>query len=172
LLQDQLSILRPSVLLLLHGVIDLGINGAAAIPMIRNALRLDIRNARLAGVAHIFVSTLLPLRTGTVDPRDAARPFIADANVMIRDVAALENVYLVDAELAFLQRDPTLMTLIGDDGLHPTEAGAQLLGETFFTEVTRRLELPATAPSVGTAGTSGVRIPMRLDVEIRTPPQR
>jgi len=62
---------------------------------------------------------------------------VAAANTQIRALAAAEGVILVDLYPAFAGSTDTL---IGPDGLHPSEAGYQKMADTFYAAVTQRLE--------------------------------
>ena len=139
---------RPDALLLLQGVIDL--DGRGGIPGVISALRSDIAQARAQGVRDILLSTLLPQKTAAPGfPRNnVAMPFIEDANREIRALAAREGVLLVDSFAAMVGKEATL---IGGDGLHPTEEGYVALADAFFAVIREKLEAPVpstTAPGV------------------------
>lgn len=136
-----LATYHPEGLLLLQGVIDLG-DGPSKIPVIVSSLRSDIVQAKNQNVKHIFLATLLPQKTPSpgYQVNNIAMPWIEDANVQIRALAASENVYLVDAYQAFASKTATL---IGGDGLHPTEEGYQVLANTFFDVIKAKLEIAA-----------------------------
>ena len=59
--------------------------------------------------------------------------FVPALNQRIRQIATQQNVYLVDLEAAF----GTNQSLVGGDGLHPTEAGYALMATTFRTAIER-----------------------------------
>jgi lysophospholipase L1-like esterase len=136
---SYLSLYHPEGLLLLQGVIDLG-DGPSKIPVIVSSLRSDIVQAKNQNVKHIFLGTLLPQKTPSpgYQRNNIAMPYIEDANVQIRALASSENVYLVDAYQAFAGKTATL---IGGDGLHPTEEGYQVLANTFFDVIKAKLEV-------------------------------
>jgi len=138
----SLAMFHPEVLLLLQGVIDLG-DGPGAIPTIISSLRSDIVQARNQNVKHIFLGTLLPQKAPSpgYQRNNIAMPYIDQANVQIRALAASENVNLVDSYQAFAGKTATL---IGGDGLHPTEEGYQVLANTFFDVIKAKLEVAAS----------------------------
>jgi lysophospholipase L1-like esterase len=141
---------RPEALLLLQGVIDMG-GGLTFVPVVRDALRSDIIQARNRGIANdrIFLSTLLPQkrREEGFPARNFAEPFLDEINFEIRALAVREGVNLVDA---FAVMAPDAKNLIGGDGLHPSEQGFIVLAQTFFDVIKQKLELPPpTGPTPG-----------------------
>ena len=102
--------------------------------------RADVSDAKRRGVPHVFISTLMPLKDGRLG---GAKELVIPANDEIRFLAGQEGAYLVDAYAAMI---PQVTTLIGGDGLHPTAEGYRVLAQTFFDEIKRRLETPATPP--------------------------
>jgi lysophospholipase L1-like esterase len=97
------------------------------------ALGTDVRNARGRGVRYVIVSTLTPPRKAT-GPRDRAIDVraIQETNSRLSAMVASENALLVDAYTAFLGREATL---VGDDGLHLTPEGNQVLAGLFYDRV-------------------------------------
>jgi lysophospholipase L1-like esterase len=131
----RVNVHAPQALLLLEGVNDLNVNGAAAIQPMIGGLRAMMREARNRGVSHLLLATLLPQRPGSCR---AFRPdLIVPANDAIRGLAANENAVLVDLYSSFAGQ---LTTLLGEDGLHPTEAGYRVIAESFFSTIQTRLE--------------------------------
>jgi lysophospholipase L1-like esterase len=131
---------KPQAVLLMQGIIDISEGGAAGINSMAQALKFDIRDAKRRGVPHVFISTLMPLKDGRLG---GAKELVIPANDEIRFLAGQEGAYLVDAYAAMI---PQVTTLIGGDGLHPTAEGYRVLAQTFFDEIKRRLETPATPP--------------------------
>jgi lysophospholipase L1-like esterase len=145
-----LDLSRPQALLLLQGVIDMG-GGLSFVPVVRDALRSDIIQAKNRGISgdRIFLSTLLPQKGHEpgFPGRNFAEPFLDEVNFEIRALAAREGVNLVDA---FAVMAPDVKNLIGGDGLHPTEQGFIVLATTFFDVIKQKLELPPpTGPTPG-----------------------
>jgi lysophospholipase L1-like esterase len=135
----MLSSDAPEVVMLLEGVNDLNGGRDAAIPAVVNGLRTMVRTARSRGVTP-FVATFLPQRPG--GRRAFAVNTIVPANEQVRAMASAEGVPLVDLYPVFAGN---LDTLLGSDGLHPTEEGYQKMADTFFAAIRSRLE---TAPSM------------------------
>ena len=125
----------PEVVMLFEGINDLNTSRNAAIPVVVNALRSMVRTTRGLGMTPL-VATFLPQRRG--GQRAFAVDTIVPANDQVRAMAAAEGAGLVDLYEAF---GANIDTLIGSDGLHPTEAGYQKIAETFFGVIRSRFEL-------------------------------
>jgi lysophospholipase L1-like esterase len=97
-----------------------------------------IRIARARGIES-YVGSQLPQRP--IGIAGSCRGFnpngVAPANDQIRAMAASEGAVYVDLFSAF---GGTPGTLIGPDGLHPTQAGYAKIADTFYDEIRRRLE--------------------------------
>jgi lysophospholipase L1-like esterase len=132
-LLTELDAERSEALLLLEGYNDLLTYGVSAADTVINALRTDVRNARGRGVRYIIVSTLTPPRKAT-GPRDRAidARAIQETNARLVAMVSAENALLVDAYTAFLGREAAL---VGDDGLHLTAEGNQVLAGLFYDRV-------------------------------------
>jgi lysophospholipase L1-like esterase len=113
----------PEVVVLLHGVNDVSFFGLGAVPRVAEYVNSMARDARLAG-AEVVLCTLPPNRPGGFRATDPA--VIAAYNTALRDVARGEDALLVDFE-----RDVDL-SLIGLDGVHPTEAGYARMADVLF----------------------------------------
>jgi lysophospholipase L1-like esterase len=120
--------------MLLEGINDLNGGRDAAIPAIVNGLRTMVRTVRSRGMAP-FVATFLPQRPGGRRAFSAAS--VVPANEQVRAMVASEGAVLVDLYPVF---DGHVDTLIGPDGLHPTEEGYQKMADTFFQVIRERLE--------------------------------
>src|SRR6185295_13624087 len=91
----------------------------------------------------VMVGTLLPERPMSEGGcRGRGPELIAPANDQIRALVQSEGEVLVDLYEAF---GGVPGTLIGVDGLHPTEEGYAKMAETFYEEIKRRLEAAQTA---------------------------
>lgn len=94
------------------------------------ALTTMVQNAKAAGLV-VVLATVPPQRPGwlLLSGRPAVSPSLVDSlNEGIRVIAATEGVHLADVAAAFGGN----LTLIGGDGLHPTQAGYDLIAQTFF----------------------------------------
>jgi len=125
----------PEVVMLFEGINDLNTSRNAAIPAVVNALRSMVRTTRGLGMTPL-VATFLPQRRGS--QRAFAVDTIVPANDQVRAMAAAEGAGLVDLYEAFAAN---IDTLIGSDGLHPTEAGYQKIAETFLSVIRSRFEV-------------------------------
>jgi lysophospholipase L1-like esterase len=126
------------VLLLIEGVNDMSARGAAGIPRAITALEQMINEATRRRVL-VLLATLPPQRPG--GQRARTEPLVPTFNAEVRKLAADEGALLVDLFAAF-GGEPG--TLIGNDGLHPTEAGYQRIAETFFDVIRAHLEAGST----------------------------
>ena len=125
----------PKIVLIMEGVNDL--NARVNNPDDPNdsstaaaALRGMVQQAKGVG-ATVALATLPPQRPGwlLLTGRPAASPSLVDTlNAEIRRIASEESVQLVDVAAAF-NGD---IGLISGDGLHPTQAGYDLIAQTFF----------------------------------------
>ncbi len=128
-LEAAISEAQPEVLLLMEGANDL--NGADAedpddvtstVTDTANAMEDMVRDARMRGV-RVMLATLPPQRPG--GSRAKAATFLDRYNDALRQMAAKKDATLVDVSAQFP------LSLIGQDGLHPTEAGYDKLAEIF-----------------------------------------
>lgn len=131
----------PQALLLLEGINDIHAGTptqASAIPTVVTSLRTMVQEGKRRGMT-VFLGTLLPQRKGACrgyDWDDNVEDVVA-ANTQIRSLASAEGVPLVDIYPAFSGQ---VDTLLGADGLHPSEAGYQKMADLFYAAITQRLE--------------------------------
>jgi lysophospholipase L1-like esterase len=134
-IQREITNHRPQAVLLLEGINDMGGAGRSALDTARAVER--IVNTIRANNLPVLVATMMQTRescnpnTGVC--RDNARDKIPEFNAHLRD--RLENkypnVHVVDLYAAFGD-NPALM---GGDGLHPSEAGYQVMAEAFGLKI-------------------------------------
>jgi lysophospholipase L1-like esterase len=143
-LPGELTRWQPQVLLLKEGVNDISGGRSSRVPIVIDALRKMVREAKRRGVV-VLLATLMPARTGGTPPRgDGAQPLIPQLNERIRMLAASEGATLVDLyDAVGGSPDP----YIDVDGLHPTELGYQKMAEVFFDVIRATLEVQTVAPS-------------------------
>ena len=123
---------RPEVVLLMEGV-----NGLPGIgPDISAALmRLMVQDAQ-NGRARVFVGSMIPQVAGR--PRAMTPTFeLTNYNRTLQQMSIEEGATFVDLYNAML---PEAATLIGSDGLHPTEAGYRRIADLFFAAIRAQLE--------------------------------
>ena len=133
-LRDTLRAVRPDMVILLHGANDIaGAGGVAGGLAALAALQTMVHDVRLSG-AGLILCTLLPQRAG---PSRTADPIVLTAfNERVRDLARTEGAALADLA------QEVEISLIGVDGLHPTEAGYVRMAEVIFTLLRDEFEEP------------------------------
>jgi lysophospholipase L1-like esterase len=130
----------PQVVLIEEGINDISTSDpTGSTAAVVSGLRTMIQQARAAN-ARVFLANFLPERAGAC--RGFRAGVIATANDQIRSLASGENVPLVDLYVAF--GGDASPALIGFDGLHPTEAGYDLIAQTFFESIRKNLEVNRT----------------------------
>jgi lysophospholipase L1-like esterase len=133
-----LTVNAPEALLLQEGINTLNQKHKDGIPIVVEGLRTMTQEARSRGIT-VLVATLLPERPGGCRAYDFNEDYddIIETNVRIRRMAGTEGAILVDLYEAFNGRTATL---IGEDGLHPSAAGYQMIARTFFDAIKAHLE--------------------------------
>ena len=124
---------RPEVVLLMEGA-----NGLPQVgPDISTGImRIMVQKAKDGG-ARVYVGSMIPQVAGR--PR-ATTPVgeLLNFNNTLQIMSTQENVTYVDLYNAML---PDAATLIGSDGLHPTEAGYRRIADLFFAAISRELDV-------------------------------
>lgn len=142
-----LSDTNPDVLLLMEGANDfakyVSLNSSqnAGITAVVNAMEDMVRAAQSRGVA-VFVATLPPQRPGGL--RAGAADLVAPYNAALKAMVAKKGATLVDMNTLFP------LSLIGLDGLHPTEDGYEKMAEIFQTALAAVYEVPPGGASLTT----------------------
>ena len=134
-LPDVLRAELPEVLLLMEGDNDLDTLGERGIRDTGAAIDSMAREARHRGI-RVFLATLPPQRPGGVRAESAG--LIPRFNDEVRKIAKAEGAGLVDLYNAFGND----LSLIGPDGLHPTDAGYERIAQTFHTAIVAALDVP------------------------------
>src|SRR6185503_18198544 len=129
------------VVLLMEGANDLGSHGMSEI--IAGLARM-VDDAKSRGMK-VFLATLPPENPDGFDPADRGTLYqsVPPFNDSVRALAASKGVQFVDLYQAF----GLDLTLIGNDGLHPTAAGYQTIANSFLAAIRQTLELPAATSS-------------------------
>jgi lysophospholipase L1-like esterase len=130
---------RPDLILLLEGANDLNdvpeaVN--AAIAEIVGWLEEMVKNAGRRGIP-IMIGTLPPQRL----PGGKGAPYLARFNDAVKVMAGKKGAILVDVNAQLPE------ALIGQDGLHPTEAGYQRLAEIYLDAIKGMYETAPAAAS-------------------------
>ena len=136
---DAIAEHRPEVVLLMHGVNDLGGEDDEDDKILSTAHAIDeltaiARDRALA----VFLATLPPLGPGGKSG-EFCPECVAPLNERIRSSAAARGAVLVDVYAAWGGKPNSLM---GPDGIHPTEAGYEAIAQAFFEAIKRTLEAP------------------------------
>jgi lysophospholipase L1-like esterase len=144
-IREALQRHRPDIVLLMEGSNDLLGSEPIAADRAIDALRSMIRTAKDMGV-RVGIATIAPQRAGGARNRGRVAGLIPGFNDRIRSMAAAENVVLIDVYAAM--KDD--LSLIGEDDLHPTVRGFDVIAETFFEAIKLGFdETPAPAPAPG-----------------------
>ena len=134
-LADAIRASKSEAVIILHGANDIFTDGLPGVPRAVAAVQTLIRIAKLNGET-VLLCTMLPQRAGGL--RAANPAAVTELNRGIRDIARNEQVMLVDLALAFD------LSLIGVDGLHPTDEGYSRLAELLFVTLRALFEQPPT----------------------------
>jgi len=126
-LPGEIAAYRPDLLLLLQGVVDVN-NDNPRFSAVQANLREMVRLAKSRGVT-VVIGTIPPLNPEGF--RTTGMANVPVLNERIRQIAAAEEIGLADHESAFAGD----LTLQGPDGLHPNDAGYQMMAETWFQAI-------------------------------------
>jgi len=125
---------RPEVVLLMEGA-----NGLPQVgPDISTGImRIMVQKAKDGG-ARVFVGSMIPQVAGRPRATTPASELLA-YNTTLQIMSTQESVTYVDLYNAM---SADAATLIGSDGLHPTEAGYRKISDVFFSAIKAALEEP------------------------------
>jgi len=139
---DRLSEAGPQLLLLLEGANDMsklaGQGNTAiddGISLAVNAMEDMVRDARGRRI-EVMLATLPPQRTGGAPARGEAAPFLGRYNDALKVMAGKKDARIVDL-YALIP-----LSLVGEDGLHLTEAGYQRMAEVFLDAIAASFDVP------------------------------
>jgi lysophospholipase L1-like esterase len=123
---------RPEVVLLMEGV-----NGLPGVgpDISAGVMRIMVQHAK-AGGSRVFVGSMIPQVPGRPRGNTPTSELLA-YNVTLRLMSQQEGIAFVDLYTAMLA---DAATLLGSDGLHPTEAGYRRIAELFFAAIRNDLE--------------------------------
>jgi lysophospholipase L1-like esterase len=123
----------PEVVLLWEGVNSLILYGTD-LPLL--ALTEMTTEAQARG-ARVFVANMPPTRPGFRNSQSILR--LQEMNEKVKAMAAAQGAVLVNMYDALL---PDVDAVIGNDGLHPTEAGYRRIADVFYAAIRAELEVP------------------------------
>lgn len=122
---------RPESVLLMHGVNDLNGLEDGRVQATVDGLEALVKAATSLGVTP-FLASLPPIGP----PKSGCPECVVPLNERLRSMSASKGAVFVDVYAAWGNR-PGLM---GADGIHPTEAGYEVIAEAFFEAIRNRLE--------------------------------
>lgn len=126
---------KPQLVLLLEGANDINLllsTGGRDVTLIVGAMEEMVKDVTYRG-GQVMLATLPPQRPG--GPKAADDQTIVDKyNRELRTMAGKKGAILVDVNAQLP------LSMIGQDGLHPTEAGYQRLAEIFMNAIRTRFE--------------------------------
>ena len=125
---------RPEVVLLMEGANGLSLVGP---DISTGVMRIMVQVAKNGG-ARVFVGSMIPQVAGRPRATTPASELLAYNNVL-QIMSTQEGVTYVDLYNPLL---PDAATLIGGDGLHPTEAGYRRMADLFFAAIRAALQEP------------------------------
>lgn len=136
---DQaLDATHPQAVLLMEGTNDLGELVDDNVDPVRDALETMALHATTRGLP-VFLATLPPQK-----PPASKASLVPELNDKIVTITKLRHFNLVDVYGAF-HGD---LTLIGSDGVHPTDAGHAVIAQAFFDQITARLQVADASATV------------------------
>jgi lysophospholipase L1-like esterase len=124
--EDAFAAHRPDAVLLMEGVNDLLSLG----PDISTQLLQFMAQHAMSRNAIVFLASMLPSPSGR--QRSQPVPQLLLLNERMAAMSRQQGVVYVDLYNAML---PDAETIIGPDGLHPTEAGYRRIAETFLAAI-------------------------------------
>jgi lysophospholipase L1-like esterase len=123
---------RPQVVLLQEGANGLALVGP---DISTGVMRTMVQKAKESG-ARVFVGSMIPAVAGRPRGNTPVSELVAYNNTL-QIMSTQESVTYVDLYNPMLA---DAATLIGPDGLHPTEAGYRKIADLFFAAIARELE--------------------------------
>lgn len=133
----RLAAVRPSFTLIHYGTNDWNLPECREVPCSTTTnLRFIVQQINRSR-GHAFLATILPTNTGYDDRAPASRnDWVAQQNVIIKQIADEEGAVLVDLNGAFLKSGRPLSSLFVDH-VHPTAAGYEIMAQTWFAAITK-----------------------------------
>ena len=128
---DELATNAPDAAIIMHGINNLAVDRGDVLTIL---IRSMVQSAKSRGVA-VFVGSMLPTLPDRV--KSQSQTLVEDYNARLKQMSMEEGVVFVDLYNALR---PEAESVIGIDGLHPTEAGYRRIAEVFFNAIASTLE--------------------------------
>ncbi len=135
-LQSALAARRPEVVLLAEGTNDIN-GGASTIEPAARAME-DMTRAIIASGAMAIVGTIPPEREG--GPKAGCPSCVEPYNARVIALTSAKGAEIVDI-YPLIKAD--MARLLGEDGIHPTAAGYDVIAKAYFDAIVRLFEAPA-----------------------------
>jgi lysophospholipase L1-like esterase len=124
--QDVIA-LQPAVVVILAGTNDIaGNTGPSTLEMIENNLASMVDLASANGI-RVVLSSVLPVYDYPCRPGLEPAPKIAALNAWMKSYAATHGAVYLDYHTAMADERGGLRRELGDDGVHPNEAGYRVM---------------------------------------------
>jgi len=123
---------RAEVVLIMEGVNGLPLVGP---DISAGVMRIMVQTAKTGG-SRVFVGSMLPQVAGRPRANTPTSELVA-YNTTLQAMSRQESVVYVDLYNGMIAE---AATLIGSDGLHPTEAGYRRIADLFFAAIRQELE--------------------------------
>jgi acyl-CoA thioesterase I len=138
--QDVIA-LKPAVVVILAGTNDIaGNTGPSTLEMIEDNLASMVDLAQASGI-RVVLSSVLPVYDYPWRPGLEPAPKIVALNAWMKDYAAIHGAVYLDYHTAMADERAGLRPELGNDGVHPNEAGYRVmapLAERAIAEVLGR----------------------------------
>ena len=156
----QLASAQPEVVLLMQGTIDLD-TPLISDDQVASAVESMVVETQNRGVAPIL-ATIPPVRP-TFGRRVELASRVPGYNSIIRSISVSRSIPLIDVFAVVSQGNcatssPISFPCIGNDDLHLTAEGYELIADAFFDVIVANYDVPVSAPA-STLQATGVRGP-------------
>jgi len=129
--EDELAANAPDAVIIMHGINNLVADRGDVLTIL---IRSMVQSAKDRGVT-VFVGSMVPTLPDRL--RSQSVTLVEDYNARLKQMSVEEGVTFVDLYNAL---KPEAASVIGIDGLHPTEAGYKRIAEQFFAAISAALE--------------------------------
>ena len=139
--QDVIA-LRPAVVVILAGTNDIaGNTGPSTLEMIEDNLRSMAELAQANGI-RVVLSSVLPVWRYPWKPEIEPAGTIVALNAWMQDYARTRNIVYLDYHTAMADERQGLKRELSGDGVHPNEAGYQVMAPLAERAIAAALQKP------------------------------